>query len=160
MPLMGPFRRSGSDESGDLKRALSTNGLLKGERANRGPESLLREKPVGKPRNRHLHYHWGKMSWHRIRFTKSQIKAGYLRALKTEFKRLWNLVGAPKDMALFAGSPHEKKDEQCFYLSPGCLPWAERLVSLHFGSPCDKPPKTEVRPKLLVGHPEATGLIE
>ena len=111
--------------------------------------------------NDHLSFHSGEnMSWHKIRLTKSQINTGHLQALRAEFKRIWNLVGAPKDMALFAGSPHEKKDEQCFYLSPGCLPWADRIISLHFGSPCEKPPKTVLPLKLIVGHPESQGLIE
>ena len=100
------------------------------------------------------------MSWHKIRLTKGQVKAGHFQALRSEFKRIWHLVGAPKDMALFAGSPHEKKDEQCFYLSPGCLPWAEKIISHHFGTPCDKPPRTQSPFKLIVGQPEAEGLIE
>ena len=100
------------------------------------------------------------MSWHKIRLTKGQIKAGYFRELKAEFKRIWNLVGAPRDMALFAGSSRDKKDEECYYLSPGCLPWADRIISHHFGVPCDKPPKTERPLKLLIGHPEAKWLIE
>ena len=100
------------------------------------------------------------MNWHKIRLTKSQVKAGHLQALRTEFKRIWHLVGSPKEMALFAGSPHEKKSEQCFYLSPGCLPWAEKIIAQHFGSPCDKPPKARFSLKLLIGHPESQGLIE
>jgi hypothetical protein len=62
-------------------------------------------------------------------------------------------------MALFAANLIEKGDGQLFYLSPGSLPWADRIISLYFGFPCDKP-KNTVRPKLLVGHFEAVGLMD
>ena len=100
------------------------------------------------------------MIWYKIRLTKGQIREGILLSLKKEFKRVWRLVGAPKDMALFAGSPFEKKNEQCFYLTPGCLPWAESIISQFFGSPCEKPAKAEYPPALLVGHPEAKRLVD
>ena len=100
------------------------------------------------------------MTWHRIRFTKAHIKEGSLAALEKEFKVLWQLVGERKDMALFAGTQHEIGNGQLFYISPGSLPWADRIISAYFGSPCEKPQKPEVRPKLLVGHSEAEGLIE
>ena len=100
------------------------------------------------------------MSWYEIRLTKGQIREGTLAALQNEFTRLWQLVGERKDMALFSGSQDEKRNGQLFYISPGSLPWADRIISLYFGSPCEKPQKPEVRPKLLVGHPEAQGLIE
>lgn len=100
------------------------------------------------------------MIWYKIRLTKGQVSAGALISLKKEFQRLWRLVGTPKDMALFAGSPFEKKNEQCFYLTPGCLPWAESIISRYFASPCEKPFITDYPPSLLVGHPEAKRIVE
>jgi hypothetical protein len=100
------------------------------------------------------------MSWYEIRLTRGQIRDGVLTALENEFRRIWQLGGEREDMALFAGTQHEKGDGQLFYISPGSLPWADRRVSLYIASLCEKPLKTEVRPKLLVGHPEAQGLIE
>ena len=100
------------------------------------------------------------MTWHRIRFTKANIKEGSPEAFKREFKRFWYRVGKPKDMALFLGNPYEGKKEQVFYLSPECLPWAQSIISYYYASPCDKPPKTEVTPKLLIGHPEAIELVK
>ena len=100
------------------------------------------------------------MIWYKIRLTKSQVKGEVFVLLKKELKRLWNLVGTPKEMALFAGSPFEKKNEQCFYLTPGCLPWAESLISKYFASPCENPAKGEYPPALLVGHPEAERMVE
>ena len=100
------------------------------------------------------------MSWYEIRLTEGQIREGVLAALQNEFSILWQLVGEREDMALFAGNQREKSDGQKFYISPGSLPWADRILSLYIGSPCDKPQKTAVRPKLLVGHQEAEGLIE
>ena len=100
------------------------------------------------------------MNWYEIRLTKGQIRDGTLTALQNEFKRLWHLVGERKEMALFAGTQHEKRNGQRFYISPGSLPWAESIITHYFASPCDKPTKTEVTPKLLFGHPESQGLIE
>ena len=78
--------------------------------------------------------------------------------LKNEFRQIWRLVGEREDMALFAANQREKGDGQRFYISPGSLPWADRIISFYFGSPCDKPNKA-VRLRLLVGHMEAVGLI-
>ena len=100
------------------------------------------------------------MSWYEIRLTRSQIRDGVLAALQDEFRRIWGLVGERKDMALFAQTQRDISDGQRFFISPGSLPWAESIILFHYASPCDKPKKTEVTLELLVGHPEAEGLIE
>ena len=100
------------------------------------------------------------MLWYKIRLTQLHIQEGVLLSLKKEFRRVWRLVGAPKEMALFAGSPYEKKNEQCFYLTPGCLPWADAIIHQFFASPCEKPSNKEYPPTLLVGHPEAKRIVE
>ena len=99
------------------------------------------------------------MSWYEIRLTRSQIREGVLAALQDEFRRLWQLIGEREDMALFAANQREKRDGQLLYISPGSLPWADSIVSVYFGSPCDRPKKA-LLPRLLVGHMEAEGLIE
>ena len=100
------------------------------------------------------------MTWYEVRLTRAQIREGAFGELQNEFRRLWHLVGERKDMALFAETQTEKSDGQIFYISPGSLPWAESIIFFHYASPCDKPKKSEVRLDLLVGHPEAEGLIE
>jgi hypothetical protein len=101
------------------------------------------------------------VSWDEIRLTEGLIRDGVLAALQDEFSRLWQLVREREDTALFSGTRHEKGNGHGgFHISPGSLPWADKIISIYFGSPCDKPQKTAARPKLFVGHPEAEGLIE
>jgi len=91
------------------------------------------------------------MTWHKVTLSVDQVVNQEHSNIQDQFDALFIAAGAPKDMALFSSSL-TGKDELHMYFSPSSVAYANSIISLHGGAPCDKP--TE-KPVLLVGHADA-----
>lgn len=85
------------------------------------------------------------MEWYKI------VAAGAEAQVTTEFKEIWEAVGKPADMALFAGAGG------AFYLPPAAMGAAGSLLFAFGGEPCDAPAAGDVT--VAVGDPGAASLL-
>ena len=99
------------------------------------------------------------MKWHKVVLNKEQISAGELSKFQEAYVELYRAFNGPKGMALLID--HEPKVkitdnkptmETSVYFSPGSLPYAQPLISLYSGVPCEQPQMKDLA--LLVGDPD------
>lgn len=84
------------------------------------------------------------MSWYKITLTPEQIANKEKERVMQNFLSLYMIALAPKDMALIANG---KEFE--IYLSPGSLPYSQKLVEDYHAVSSEKPTG---KIALLVGH--------
>jgi hypothetical protein len=88
------------------------------------------------------------MLWSKIVLSDNQIAEGKTYELQEAFRRLWEALGAPMDMALYAEKT--KGLSRTFFLTPACSDKARAVIVAYSAVPCAEPPPASL--SLLIGH--------
>lgn len=98
------------------------------------------------------------MPWYRISLTADQVAAGTADMLEEQFEQVWDTVGRPADMTLFATrGAGNGGSSRVYYLSPAAMPYAAPLVTAYGGMQTD-PPDTSAARIAAGGHGPHGGL--
>jgi hypothetical protein len=95
------------------------------------------------------------MKWHKVVFDNEQISAGELREFQDDCIELYRAFYSPKGMVLLINDrPTDSKlgMETSVYFSPGCLLYAQPLISHYSGEPCEQPDMKDVA--VFLGNPD------